>query len=374
MAALKIDQNYRPAIFTAILLTFWLCFLFHRISQAEELAPSTSGGNQTVAATNETKQASVAFPKLEKAAFAQFKMIEKVPFGGRLAFTVTVGKYDRILELDLSTGSTRALIDGPGNNEFPVWSPDGSKLAFVSDRDGNKEIYIADWDGESQTRITNNTAIEGNPDWHPKGESLVYFRDKDQKNSNLFSSNIESGEVKQLTSFRGRNTTPKFSRDGTAIIYSTSRFWPGWDICRWDLLSLTEQCLLKGDESYSRPAWTISGSGLAYSYGEGNDLDIGFLSFSDLEHRIQSTSLPGREYDPVFAKDSNYLFFVAENGKKDLFNIWFKKQGAPEPKQLLSSPFSIRYLSWTEKSLMTLEAERFKAIEAAKRKRPEDYN
>jgi Tol biopolymer transport system component len=47
----------------------------------------------------------------------------------------------------------------------PDWSPDGTKIAFVSDRDGNPEIYVTDADGSGQTSISNNPASDAHPDW-----------------------------------------------------------------------------------------------------------------------------------------------------------------------------------------------------------------
>jgi len=42
---------------------------------------------------------------------------------------------------------TRTVVAGPGNNESPCWSPDGSTLAFVSDRTGRHQIYVTDPEG-----------------------------------------------------------------------------------------------------------------------------------------------------------------------------------------------------------------------------------
>ena len=50
-----------------------------------------------------------------------------------------------------------------------MWSPDGTQIAFVSDRDGNREIYVMNANGTGQTRLTNNPAADNNPDWQPIG-------------------------------------------------------------------------------------------------------------------------------------------------------------------------------------------------------------
>ena len=53
------------------------------------------------------------------------------------------------------SGQTR-LTNNPATDGDPAWSPDGTKIAFVSDRDGNLEIYVMNADGSGQTRLTNN--------------------------------------------------------------------------------------------------------------------------------------------------------------------------------------------------------------------------
>lgn len=64
------------------------------------------------------------------------------------------------------TGQTRLRI-GPFDDFGPAWSPDGTRIAFSSNRDGNFEIYLMDADGSNQTRLTNNSATDTNPDWGP---------------------------------------------------------------------------------------------------------------------------------------------------------------------------------------------------------------
>jgi Tol biopolymer transport system component len=61
------------------------------------------------------------------------------------------------------TEQTR-LTDNPANDIYNCFSPDGSKIAFTSNRDGNDEVYIMNSDGTDQKRLTNNTVM----DWWPR--------------------------------------------------------------------------------------------------------------------------------------------------------------------------------------------------------------
>ena len=52
-------------------------------------------------------------------------------------------------------------------DQDPAWSPDGSKIAFESDRDGNYEIYVMNADGTAQHNLTNDGAYDRDPAWSP---------------------------------------------------------------------------------------------------------------------------------------------------------------------------------------------------------------
>ncbi len=65
------------------------------------------------------------------------------PDGVKIAYTTLVGDRFQIAILDLRTNA-RTIIPGAGNNESPCWSPDGTVLAFVSDRTGARQIFITD--------------------------------------------------------------------------------------------------------------------------------------------------------------------------------------------------------------------------------------
>ena len=66
-----------------------------------------------------------------------------------------------------------------GSDGSPDWSPDGTKIVFVSARDGNFELYTMDSDGSNETRITNTAAHEQGPVWSPDGSKILFYRSGD---------------------------------------------------------------------------------------------------------------------------------------------------------------------------------------------------
>ena len=84
------------------------------------------------------------------------------PDGVRIAYTTLVDRVFQVAILDLRDGS-RTVVAGPGSNESPAFSPDGTSLAFVSTRTGSKQIFVTGPDGVPVqiTRAGNNTG----PSW-----------------------------------------------------------------------------------------------------------------------------------------------------------------------------------------------------------------
>jgi hypothetical protein len=108
-------------------------------------------------------------------------------------------------------------------DSIPALSPDGTKIAFVSNRDGNNEIYLMNADGSGQTRLTNNSADDSQPAFSPDGTKIAFSSDRSGISSEILVMNADGSAQTPLTS----NTSPEgqaaFSPDGAKIFFGSSR-------------------------------------------------------------------------------------------------------------------------------------------------------
>ncbi len=108
-------------------------------------------------------------------------------------------------------GSNRtALTSYDGDDSYPVWSPDGTKIAFHTDRDGNYEIYSMDADGQNQTNLTNNPAGDYDPAWSPDGSKIVFdsFRND---NLDIYAMNADGSDPVRITTNEAWDEYPSWS-------------------------------------------------------------------------------------------------------------------------------------------------------------------
>jgi TolB protein len=81
---------------------------------------------------------------------------------------------------------------------MPAWSPDGSRVAFISNRDLNQELYVANADGTGQKRMTNDPGWDAAPAWSPDGTKLAFESYRDGRRD-IFTVNPDGTGETRLT-------------------------------------------------------------------------------------------------------------------------------------------------------------------------------
>lgn len=136
-----------------------------------------------------------------------------------------------LIKIELGKFGYQNLTNNEAEEFDPAWSPDGTKIAFISDRDGSFEIYIMDSDGSNQTRLTNNGDPENLPHWSPDG-SMIAFQSFVNDSWDIFVMGSDGSDLVQITDHPAADLSPVWSPDGSMLAFVTLRDDDQWEQCR----------------------------------------------------------------------------------------------------------------------------------------------
>ncbi|MCW2999895.1 MAG: exported protein of unknown function, partial [Solirubrobacterales bacterium] len=124
--------------------------------------------------------------------------------------------------IDPDTGAARALTAGPGFDGQPRWSPDGTRLAFSSDRAGSRDIWTMRADGADPRAVTSGPADDEQPAWSPDGTRVVFVR-RDASGVALVTARTDGAVQRVLESVPCCSMDkPRWSPDGRWIAFGES--------------------------------------------------------------------------------------------------------------------------------------------------------
>ena len=150
----------------------------------------------------------------------------------------------------IQLGSAVQLTDNSFEDTVPTWSPDGSKIAFSTDRDGNSEIYTINADGSGLARLTDNDVTDVDPMWSPDGTRIAFATARPQTE---FQEHLEENQSVQPFANIGRSNLRKLATGLNFDIYMMNT-----DGSR--AINLTNS----PNTDDTRPVWSPDGSFVAF--------------------------------------------------------------------------------------------------------------
>ncbi len=122
------------------------------------------------------------------------------------------------------------LVPSSRFDALPSYSPDGSLIAFVSDRAGSPELWLARRDGTAARRLTQNSRIASTPRWSPDGSRIVYgssaLTEGGDRPYGVYHISVDGGDATRIPVQQEVPSDPFWSADGAFVYYwSGSELW-----------------------------------------------------------------------------------------------------------------------------------------------------
>lgn len=156
----------------------------------------------------------------------------------------------------------RRMTNSSGIDVSPSWAPDGSMIAFASDRESPSRpvVYVMKADGSNQHRLTSIPgAYEDSPCWSPRGDRIAFVIRGGNTGADIATVSPTGEDVVQITLGEGANENPKWSPDGLRILFTSSRYGGrNLFIMNWDGTGVRP---LTNEGNCHSPSWAPSASG-----------------------------------------------------------------------------------------------------------------
>lgn len=140
------------------------------------------------------------------------------PDGSKLAYVSFERKKPVVFVQSLSTGERQILANFKGNNSAPAWSPDGSKLAVVLTYGANSQIYLISAQGGEARLLTKSNSIDTEPAFSPDGQWIYFSSDRGGR-PQIYRMPSTGGQASRVTFEGAYNVSPRFSADGKYLTY-----------------------------------------------------------------------------------------------------------------------------------------------------------
>jgi dipeptidyl aminopeptidase/acylaminoacyl peptidase len=184
---------------------------------------------------------------------------------------------------------------------------DTSTIAFVSNRDGNREIYLMSSDGSHQKRLTSTPKDEQAPVWSPDGSRFAYLLRQDQKNFDLWLIDADGTAAEPLVAGPANDVACSWSPDGQSLAFSSNRDGDleiyTVNVMDGQITQLTENTGIIDE----RPNWSPDGKYITFTTDRDGNWEIYRMLTSSPAGRLMAAGLPSCPIETETATSTSWM-------------------------------------------------------------------
>ncbi len=248
------------------------------------------------------------------------------PIGGKILYTSDMSdtSHLQIYSIKSDGGSRGNLTHDPSNNTQAAWSPDGTKVAFVSDRKGGlNHIYIMNADGSNPIELNSRfPSKQFRPRWSPDGTRILFTGvDADGfPDGEIFVTEALAGvDPVRLTENSFIDTDADWSPDGKQIVFSSNRDGTQ-SLYTMNADGSNVKHITGGTDGTAdvEPRWSPQGSIIVYRSGDPANADIYTVNVdgSNKQKIVNNTT---NDWDPAFNSNGTRIIYMRQLTKQQLY-------------------------------------------------------
>lgn len=241
--------------------------------------------------------------------------------GDWIVFSSRVDGDFEIMKLNIATNELIQLTFNDWQDYRPVWSPDGSRIAFHSliDASTQYDIFVMDGDGSHLYNLTTHPADEAFPSWSPDGTQIVFHSNR-YVDFEIFITDMSGANVVQLTYNDNDDNTPAWSPDGALIAFNRNVFGSR-QIFIMDRDGRNEQQITSAGGDHVAPSWSPDSTRLVFFQDRNGATDLYLVDINGSNFGAL-TNTPENEYYPMWSADGVWIVYHLEDGgARDIYRL-----------------------------------------------------
>jgi Tol biopolymer transport system component len=269
------------------------------------------------------------------------------PDGTKIAFVSRRDDNSEIYVMGADGSNPTNLTRHEDSDFFPAWSPGGNKIAFMTDRESsglvvmnadpkilpeyNMEIFVMNADGSGQTNLTDNSAWDGYPSWSPDGSQIAFETDRenavvllvilpDGSGSEIYVMDADGSDQTPLSASPEDDVHPRWSPDGSKVVFQSYRDG-NWEIYTMNPDGTGQMRLTNHPSADTYPTWSPDGDWITFhSYRDGNAEIYKMTAAGTAETRL--TTSTDWDWGPSWSPDGTQIVFQSSrDGNAEIYRM-----------------------------------------------------